>query len=151
MKKKLSEAATEMTPRTSSASGASTIPTGGVEEAPSAGENGETGPAPSDRRVKFSTSYAKDAHEALKRSLQLAENSNIHGEHAIVSLGKQREVIQNSLNNVGETHETLRGSRRALREMKFAQWKEAGLKALVILGLVAIILFIIHAKWGKKR
>ncbi len=101
--------------------------------------------------VKFTSSHAKDAHEALKRSLQLAELSNAHGDAAVRSLGVQREVIQNSLTNVDETHEGLRGSRRVLREMKFAQWKEAGVKGLIILGLIGIIVVIVWVKWGKKR
>ena len=162
MKKKLTDA-TEMTSRTDSKSSSTAPPPppspflGGVEISSARGQSAahsDSKPDETDgkkKSVKFTSTYAQDAHEALKRSLQLAENSNTHGEHAIASLGKQREVIQHSLNNVDETHEALRGSRRALREMKFAQWKEAGVKGLVILGLIGIILFIIYAKWGKKR
>jgi hypothetical protein len=112
---------------------------------------GETDEGETSAATTYSSSYAKEAHEALKRSLQLGELSNQHGESALQSLGKQRETIHNSLQNVEETHDALRGSRRALRDMRFAQWKEAGVKALVIAGLLGIIALIVWVKWGKRK
>lgn len=99
----------------------------------------------------FTSIHSQNAHEAMKRSLQISEANNVHGEVALQALGKQREIIQISLNGVEETSENLRQSRRVIRDMRVNLWKEYAVKAGVILTLIGIICVIVYTKWGHRR
>ena len=93
------------------------------------------------------SSITKNLHKALRTN----EGTNAHGEAAIGSLGSQREIIQRSLNSVGDTNENLRTGKRVIREMRMALWKERIIKGAILAMLVLLIIFIIYEKWVKKK
>lgn len=100
---------------------------------------------------QFSSKHAKDIKEKLTTAIRINESSNTEGESALQSLGKQRETIKRSIDNVETTHDNLRLGRRVIRDMKYAFMKEKVIKGLIIFFLLLVIFVIIYVKWIRRK
>ncbi|KAG5510933.1 hypothetical protein JKF63_06434 [Porcisia hertigi] len=97
-----------------------------------------------------SSTAAQQTRENIERALRMNEATNNSGYATLQSLGKQREVIQNSLNTVGLTHQHLSDSRQVIRDIRMGVYKEWLIKGSVIAFLLLLILVIFYSKFIQK-
>ncbi|CAG9569005.1 putative Qa-SNARE protein [Leishmania major strain Friedlin] len=96
------------------------------------------------------SSTAQKTRENIERALRMNEATNNSGYATLQSLGKQREVIQNSLDTVDSTHQHLSDSRQVIRDIRVGVYKEWLIKGCVISFLVLLIVIIIYSKFIRK-
>lgn len=108
------------------------------------------GRGPGSAAVASSSTAAQQTRENIERALRTNELTNNSGYATLQSLGKQREVIQNSLANVDSTHQHLTDSRQVIRDIRMGVYKEWLIKGCVLTFLVLLIILIIYSKFIKK-
>ena len=108
------------------------------------------GSGPGSAAVASSSTAAQQTRENIERALRTNESTNNSGYATLQSLGKQREVIQNSLANVDSTHQHLTDSRQVIRDIRMGVYKEWLIKGCVLTFLVLLIVLIIYSKFIKK-
>ncbi|AYU76241.1 Qa-SNARE protein [Leishmania donovani] len=105
---------------------------------------------PADSAVISSSTTAQQTRENIERALRMNEATNNSGYATLQSLGKQREVIQNSLNTVDSTHQHLSDSRQVIRDIRMGVYKEWLIKGCVVAFLMLLIVVIIYSKFIRK-
>jgi hypothetical protein len=100
--------------------------------------------------VTSSWTAAQQTRENIERALRTNEATNNSGYATLQSLGKQREVIQNSLSNVDATHQHLTDSRQVIHDIRMGVYKEWLVKGCVVAFLVLLIILIIYSKFIRK-
>lgn len=96
---------------------------------------------------QFTSKYAQEVHENLHQALRINESTISEGDSALGSLGKQRDTINHSLNEVEATSGNLREAKRVIREIRLAFLKERVIKGMILVMLLLIIGIIIYVKW----
>ncbi|KAG5507196.1 hypothetical protein JIQ42_06602 [Leishmania sp. Namibia] len=97
-----------------------------------------------------SSTAAQQTRDNIERALRMNEATNNSGYATLQSLGKQREVIQNSLSTVDSTHQHLSDSRQVIREIRMGVYKEWLIKGCVVCFLLLLIVPIIYSKFIRK-
>ncbi|CAJ1017349.1 Snare region anchored in the vesicle membrane C-terminus, putative [Leishmania lindenbergi] len=105
---------------------------------------------PANSIVIPSSTAAQQTRENIERALRMNEATNSSGYATLQSLGKQREVIQNSLSTVDSTHQHLSDSRQVIRDIRMGIYKEWLIKGCVIAFLLLLIVVIIYSKFIRK-
>ncbi|KAG5486208.1 hypothetical protein LSCM1_07328 [Leishmania martiniquensis] len=105
---------------------------------------------PPSNTIATSSTAAQQTRENIERALRINESTNSSGYATLQSLGKQREVIQNSLNTVDLTQQHLSDSRHVLRDIRMGVYKEWLVKGCVISFLLLLIVLIIYSKFIRK-
>ncbi|KPI83486.1 putative Qa-SNARE protein [Leptomonas seymouri] len=105
---------------------------------------------PGGAAVASSSTAAQQTRANIERALHMNESTNTSGYATLQSLGKQREVIQNSLNNVDSTQQHLTDSRQVIHDIRMGVYKEWLIKGCVIVFLVLLVLLIIYSKFIRK-
>lgn len=100
--------------------------------------------------VPSSSTAAQQTRENLERALRTNEATNNSGYATLQSLGKQREVIQNSLANTESTRQHLSDSRQVIHDIRMGVYKEWLIKGGVIAFLVLLVVLIIYSKFIRK-
>ncbi|GET86071.1 hypothetical protein, conserved [Leishmania tarentolae] len=105
---------------------------------------------PANSSIISSSSAAQQTRANIERALRMNESTNNSGYATLQSLGKQREVIQNSLHTVDSTHQHLSDSRQVIHDIRMSVYKEWLVKGCVIAFLVLLIVLIIYSKFIRK-
>ncbi|CBZ23683.1 conserved hypothetical protein [Leishmania mexicana MHOM/GT/2001/U1103] len=100
--------------------------------------------------ISSSSTTAQQTRENIERALRMNEATNNSGYATLQSLGKQREVIQNSLDTVDSTHQHLSDSRHVIHDIRMGVYKEWLIKGCVIAFLVLLIVVIVYSKFIRK-
>lgn len=98
-----------------------------------------------------SSPAGQEVNENLRRALRISESTQSTGYATMQSLGRQREVIQNSLHTVDSTHQHLQESQQTIRSIRFQVYKEWCMKGCVLLALVAVIVLLFWSKFLRKH
>ncbi|KPA74305.1 putative mitochondrial Qa-SNARE protein [Leptomonas pyrrhocoris] len=100
--------------------------------------------------VPSSSTASQQTRDNIERALRTNESTNNSGYATLQSLGKQREVIQNSLQNVDSTHQHLTDSRQVIHDIRMGVYKEWLIKGCVVAFLLLLIVLIIYSKFIRK-
>jgi len=89
--------------------------------------------------------------ENLRRALSVNDRTNRAGYETVAVLGRQKEVLHHTLENVGETRENLVEARRNIRRIRLGVYKEYLWKGLTIFLLVLWLCLLIYLKFIRRR
>lgn len=87
----------------------------------------------------------------LRRALSTNDRTNRVGYETVVVLGRQTEVLQNTLGNVGEARENLEDARRTMRAIRWGVYKEYLWKGLVIAVLFFWLCLVIYLRFIRRK
>lgn len=124
---------------------------------PRRGEDGkgigaEAGRFPADALMEGGDSLQQHrVTDNLRRALSTNDRTNRIGYETVVTLGRQKEIIQHTIENVGETRENLADARRTMRVIRWGVYKDYVWKALVILLLVIWLCLVIYLRFIRRK
>ncbi|CCW71659.1 unnamed protein product [Phytomonas sp. Hart1] len=98
----------------------------------------------------FPTDTTQQSTDNIRRALRISESTNATGYTTINSLGKQRDILQNTIDSVGETQGNLMESQAVIRSIRMGIYKEWLTKGCVIVALLALIVLIVWLKFIRK-
>nr|CCC91865.1 conserved hypothetical protein [Trypanosoma congolense IL3000] len=101
-------------------------------------------------RSSSSRQILQETNENLLRALRINEATNESGYATIQQLSRQKETISNSIEQVEDTRDELRGAQRIIRDIRMQVYKEWAIKALVLILLFLVDVFLFYKKYLQK-
>lgn len=89
--------------------------------------------------------------ENLRRALSVNDQTNRAGYETVAVLGRQKEVLHHTLENVGETRENLAEARRNIRRVRMGVYKDYLWKGLTIFLLLVWLCLVIYLKFVRRK
>ncbi|KAG8340786.1 putative Snare region anchored in the vesicle membrane C terminus [Trypanosoma vivax] len=99
---------------------------------------------------KSTSQLIEETNTNLIRALRMNEATNESGYATIQQLGRQRETIAHSIENVNDVRGELHGARQIIRDIRMGVYKDWVLKGLVLFLLLLLDILLFYRKFLQK-